>query len=340
MNGNIWSKKEEIKTVSMKRPHVVILGAGASYAAFPNGDKDGKKLPLMSNFVEILKLEDLLKENNISPPYNDFEAIYSDIVADPKKQSLTLEVEQRIQNYFYSLKLPDKPTLYDHLVLSLREKDVIATFNWDPFLTQAVMRNLHIIEKPPIILFLHGNVTYAYCPDCKKGFPTKNSCIECGKSLETAPLLYPVKEKNYQTHPVIKAHWSGFEHYIKYAWAITVFGYSAPKTDIDAVSIMKKAWGNVTERNLEQTEIIDIQKEDALIATWEPFIHTHHYDIRRSFYDSLIAKFPRRSGEALWAQLMECKWLDPQEFPKNADFFDLYEYILPKLIAEHRSKQS
>jgi len=26
----------------MERPHVVILGAGASYAAFPNGDKNGK----------------------------------------------------------------------------------------------------------------------------------------------------------------------------------------------------------------------------------------------------------------------------------------------------------
>jgi cyclic nucleotide-binding protein len=29
---------------------------------------------------------------------------------------------------------PELLTLYDHLVLSLRPKDVIATFNWDPFL--------------------------------------------------------------------------------------------------------------------------------------------------------------------------------------------------------------
>ena len=28
------------------RPHVVILGAGSSYAAIPNGDKYGRKIPV------------------------------------------------------------------------------------------------------------------------------------------------------------------------------------------------------------------------------------------------------------------------------------------------------
>jgi hypothetical protein len=340
MSAQIWSKKEEIESLTMERPHLVILGAGASYASFPNGDKNGKKLPLMSNFVQILGLEKLLEENNIHAPYNDFEAIYSDITVDETKQELKEEIEQRIQNYFYSLELPDSPTLYDHLVLSLRPKDVIATFNWDPFLAQAIMRNISIIEKPPTILFLHGNVTYAYCAECKVGYPLKDKCIECGKPLLSAPLLYPVKEKNYQTHPVIKAHWKGFEHYLKQAWAVTIFGYSAPKTDVEAIDIMKKAWGETEERNLEQIEIIDIQKEDQLIETWNPFIHTHHYDVHRSFYDSIIAKFPRRSGEALWAQLMECKWLDPQDFPQNANFSELYENIIPKLEVEYREQKS
>jgi hypothetical protein len=40
----------------MGRPHVYILGAGASYAAFPRGEKTGRKLPLMNNLVEILQL--------------------------------------------------------------------------------------------------------------------------------------------------------------------------------------------------------------------------------------------------------------------------------------------
>ena len=42
----------------------------------------------MSNFVQILGLEKLLEENNIHAPYNDFEALYSDITVDETKQEL------------------------------------------------------------------------------------------------------------------------------------------------------------------------------------------------------------------------------------------------------------
>lgn len=42
------------------RPHVVILGAGASCAAIPHGDKYGKKISTMSGFIEKLGLTDIL----------------------------------------------------------------------------------------------------------------------------------------------------------------------------------------------------------------------------------------------------------------------------------------
>ena len=332
---SIWSREEEIEALFMERPHVVLLGAGASYAAFPDGDKNRNKLPLMANFVQTLELSALLQQYGINPPYNDFEAIYSDISTNDGLSDLCLRIENKIEDYFSKLELPDYPTLYDHLILSLRPKDVIATFNWDPFLTQAVIRNLHFIKNPPIILFLHGNVTYRYCENCKIGLPNQLFCNKCGRELKKAPLLYPVKEKNYQSHPVIRSHWHGFRHHLKSAWAFTVFGYSAPKTDIEAVELMKDAWGDVNSRELEQAEIIDIQNEDDLIETWSPFIHTHHYDIRSNFYDSFITEFPRRSGEALWAQLMECKWLDPHPFPKDEkDFGALYKYFEQKIHKE------
>jgi hypothetical protein len=41
------------------RPHVVILGAGASLAAFPNGDRNGRRLPLMKDFVDVVALRGL-----------------------------------------------------------------------------------------------------------------------------------------------------------------------------------------------------------------------------------------------------------------------------------------
>lgn len=44
-------------------PHVVLLGAGASLAAFPNGDAKGNKLPLMSDFVATVGLTELLKRH-------------------------------------------------------------------------------------------------------------------------------------------------------------------------------------------------------------------------------------------------------------------------------------
>jgi len=38
----------------MVSSHTFILGAGASRAAFPNGDKFGRALPLMCDFVDVL----------------------------------------------------------------------------------------------------------------------------------------------------------------------------------------------------------------------------------------------------------------------------------------------
>lgn len=73
------SVQQEIEQIEMQRPHVVILGAGASYAAFPNGDMNGRKLPLMNNFVEILGLESLLARTRITFDTDNFEDIYDEI---------------------------------------------------------------------------------------------------------------------------------------------------------------------------------------------------------------------------------------------------------------------
>ena len=47
-------------------------------------------------------------------------------------------------DYFAMLRLPDSPTLYDYLILSTM--DIIATFNWDPFLLQAYVCNKVVIH--------------------------------------------------------------------------------------------------------------------------------------------------------------------------------------------------
>src|SRR5579859_4661418 len=42
-------------------PHVVILGAGASRAAFPDGDAKKRRLPLMADLIECLGLRDSIR---------------------------------------------------------------------------------------------------------------------------------------------------------------------------------------------------------------------------------------------------------------------------------------
>lgn len=44
MEDLIWHEADEIKSLQMQRPHLVILGAGTSLAAFPTGDRHGRKL--------------------------------------------------------------------------------------------------------------------------------------------------------------------------------------------------------------------------------------------------------------------------------------------------------
>ena len=73
---------ELIKDTRIGRPHVVILGAGASLAAFPEGDRNGQRLPLMDDIVETIGLNSILEEQGISYADKNFEEIYSDLYED------------------------------------------------------------------------------------------------------------------------------------------------------------------------------------------------------------------------------------------------------------------
>lgn len=61
------SVAQEVAIVKMGKPHVVILGAGASKVNCPTGDKNGKKLPLMNDFSETLGLSKQLQDWGFDP---------------------------------------------------------------------------------------------------------------------------------------------------------------------------------------------------------------------------------------------------------------------------------
>lgn len=330
-----YTVEEEIKDVGMKRRHVFLLGAGASRAAFPNGAKWGRKLPLMNDFVDVLGLEPILKAAGVDPPYEDFEAIYARLIDSGHRPDLVKVIESEIYNYFSSLRLPDQPTLYDHLILSLRDKDVIATFNWDPFLAQAYKRNSHI-TRPPYLIFLHGNVAVGYHENCRIKTDSGHACPNCGKPVADSKLLYPVTHKNYNQDTLISSEWEALKEYIEDAYMFTIFGYGAPQSDLEAVELLKKAWGSPEQRRLEQIEIIDVLDDDELANRWENIIHKDHYQTANNFFESFVAKHPRRSCEAMFAQLMNVRHL-PKSEPKKcaANFDELYEQLADRLAYEN-----
>lgn len=319
------SAAEEINQLEIGKPHVVILGAGASYAAFPNGDRNGRKLPLMNNFVETLSLQSLIKKSGLKINSKNFEDIYADIYKEPNLKDLREELELEVYQYFRYMELPDKPTIYDHLVLSLRNKDFIATFNWDPFLVQAIRRN-GVRFKLPRTLFLHGNVEVGYCIDGRVMGNNGGTCHHCGLPLTPSKLLYPIGEKNYHLDEFISNQWATLDDLFKHAFMVTIFGYGAPTSDTSAIELLKKAWGNADSRIMEEFEIIDVRDEDDLRKTWSPFIHSHHYRVENNFYNSWIANHPRRTGEAYFNQFYKAMFIENNPLPINAGFEELWDW--------------
>lgn len=320
-----YSIDQEIADVSICAPHVIILGAGASLAAFPRGDRNGRRLPVMSNFVEVVGLEETLaKYGIVYSPGDNFEDIYSSLHLTNKPAAN--ELTSIIEDYFSRLELPDEPTIYDHLVLSLREKDFIATFNWDPFLYQACARN-HRAAQMPGVAYLHGSVAVGFCLKDRRKGRNGARCSICSEIFSSTRLLYPIQEKNYNADPFVKAEWEGLKVHMKHAMILSIFGYGAPKSDVEAIRLMKEGWGDVDQRSMEQTEIIDIRPEDELEKSWETFIHTHHCEVHDSFYNSWIGKHPRRSCEAAFQQYYQAKFIDENPIPAGLGFADLYQWI-------------
>ena len=319
------SAEQEINQIEVGKPHVVILGAGASYAAFPNGDRNGKKLPLMNNFVETLGIEKIIGRARIKTKSDNFEDIYSEIHKKPNLASLREELEREVYSYFQGMELPDEPTIYDHLVLSLRNKDFIATFNWDPFIVQAIRRN-GARFKLPRPLFLHGNVEVGYCVNGHMMGNNGDICHKCNEPLTPTSLLYPVVEKKYHLNEFISRQWATLEDLLKHAFMVTIFGYGAPVSDTRAVELLKKAWGSTDSRSMKEFEIIDVRVESDLTSTWAPFIHSHHYRIETNFYNSWISNHPRRTGEAYVNQFMNAMFIDNNPLPKEANFEELWDW--------------
>jgi hypothetical protein len=319
------------------RPHVVLLGAGASLAAFPNGDAAGRRLPLMRDLVELVGLEPLFASAGMDSGLDDFEAAYACMFSRDDLASTRAQIEARVHAYFAVMALPDTATLYDRLVLALRPCDAILTFNWDPFLLDAYARNWHVASLP-MIYFLHGNVRIGACRDHGRPGRSGLPCPTCGQTLTPVPLLYPIGNKDYTSDPYIAAAWIDARELIAEALTLTVFGYGAPVSDAGAVSLLRDSWFARSNRQIEHMQVVDVVPADVLHERWASFLPTGHLNARTSFDASWLSMWPRRSNQALLHSMSTGEPCETFPLPQTDNLQDLQRYVAE--IAAHETQST
>ena len=321
-------------------PHVVLLGAGASIAAYRAWGSTGPALPCMQDLIDVLDLRSEIRGHGYDVDDFNFEGFYDDLASTGRHEKLRALIEHRVFDYFSKLKLPKSPTIYDYLVLSLRKKDVIATFNWDPFLLQAFMRNeVATRVHRPQILFLHGNVLVGVCYKDETAGIAGRRCLKCGNSFEPARLLYPVKHKDYTSDPFIKSQWDSLRWYLERGYYLTVFGYSAPKTDVEARRLMLEVWKANSSQELCEVDIIDVKPRSEVEENWGEFFYSHHYMVTSDIWNSYLFKYPRRSCDAFSsATLMLDPW-DDNPSPKFTSLEELQSWVHP-LVEEEEAYET
>ena len=78
---------------------------------------------------------------------------------------------------------------------------------------------------------------------------------------------------------------------------------------------------------MEQFEIIDVRPENELVETWSNFINSHHYEYATDYFQSSLARNPRRTFESYFQHNMQ---MTPSEAfsasnPVPSDFETLEE---------------
>jgi hypothetical protein len=288
----------------------------------------------MDDLVDILGLQPLLDEAGLAvESERNFEAIYGQLISEAKHTHAVETIERLIDEYFSDLSLPIRATIYDRLLVSLRSKDAVVTFNWDPFLFDAYLRN-HDVVPLPQIFFLHGNVRIGACLHHEGRGPRDARCPDCGQRFARVPLLYPIQKKNYSGDPYIRRSWEAARALFSEAFTVTIFGYGAPVSDTDAVDLLRRSWFARSKRDLEHIEIIDIASQSELHARWSSFTPTLHYHAVTTFEQSRISRWPRRSCESLLFPATQGIPCEDFPLPTTDSLMELQSYALNIALRE------
>lgn len=324
MKDEMHTLDELMDTPLQERPHLVVLGAGASYAATPHGEKHARHLPLMKDLSNALELRNLLDCEMYRKSSQDFEAFFEELMLQGFPE-LVSEIESRMIRLFDSYAIANYVTMYDQLVLSLRAKDTIVSFNWDPLLPYAYRRN-GFLKTLPSLWFLHGNVKIGLCADDNIIGWTDDKCRKCGNPLSPGPLLYPISHKDYDSDPIIAESWRHFEDELSNAYFLTIFGYSAPVTDeVARTRFISKLKSNSMIGFMEM-EIIDPNAEKLLETRYSGIYDNLHVSCVDEFSNSWLLMHPRLTCEAIYQAIMMVNPIKPYPMIETENLVELQSW--------------
>lgn len=199
--------------------------------------------------------------------------------------------------------------------------------------SQAYKRNICVGNLPELI-FPHGNAGIGLCYACKiKGY-ANCLCSKCFKEFEQMPLLYPIGKKDYNGKPIIVNEWNLAKSVLSRAAGITVYGYGAPVTDIEAVELMKSASHLSQMKDIAPFTIINLAKnEDEQRKKWSDFYDVKMFLYCNKFEETMLWRNPRVSLETLFdAILQQHPRSEDKSFRKFSTLTELQEFI--KTITE------
>src|SRR6266540_2186596 len=104
------SRQQEVEDVFFERPHVVVLGAGASIAAVRR-DRNGRELPDMRGLASIKEIQDLFRSAGITDAEEDFEASYARLRTERGRGEIGDRIDQTVRDYFAIVEIGDEPTI-------------------------------------------------------------------------------------------------------------------------------------------------------------------------------------------------------------------------------------
>lgn len=91
------------------RRHTVILGAGATIATIPNGDRNGNKSSVMNGLIEKLNLNDVISNVELNTKSKNLEDIYSELYLREDCRDVVKELENAFMTILLHLNCLNTP---------------------------------------------------------------------------------------------------------------------------------------------------------------------------------------------------------------------------------------